>query len=198
MKSIGRNLDKVDIQSFAEYMNKLSPRQRRDVEAGRILGVFEDLSTVTSDTFERGIMALRSGQTTKAGELLRTVTHELVHLAVAVKRIDPQAFANFWNSKDADAVKVNGVSKRSIIAGYASRDDNNNLIYDEEGNLQYDMDESGLGEELVAEFEAKITMEWSAYEELLKDGFKTRWLTTEPWDKYLKDNQRPNATGLET
>ncbi len=40
-------------------------------------------------------------------------------------------------------------------------------------------------------------MEWSAYEELLKDGFKTRWLTTEPWDKYLKDNQRPNATGLD-
>ena len=156
MKSIGRNLDKVDIQSFAEYMNKLSPRQRRDVEAGRILGVFEDLSTVTSDTFERGIMALRSGHTTKAGELLRTVTHELVHLAVAVKRIDPQAFANFWNSKDADAVKVNGVSKRSIIAGYASRDDNNNLIYDEEGNLQYDMDESGLGEELVAEILAEM------------------------------------------
>ncbi|KZR75843.1 hypothetical protein [Prochlorococcus marinus] len=54
------------------------------------------------------------------------------------------------------------------------------------------------GKELVAEFEAKIAMEWSAYEELLKDGFKTRWLTAEPWDKYQKDNQRSNATGLET
>ena len=68
---------------------------------------------------------------------------------------------------------------------------------DNKGNLMPILRDSG-GEELVAEFEAKITMEWSAYEELLKDGFKTRWLTTEPWDKYQKDNQRPNATGLET
>jgi hypothetical protein len=41
---------------------------------------------------------------------------------------------------------------------------------------------SSDGVELVAEFDAKVTMEWSAYEELSKDGFKTRWFTTKPWD----------------
>lgn len=38
---------------------------------------------------------------------------------------------------------------------------------------------SSDGEELIAEFDAKVSIEWSAYEELYKDGFKVRWLTTQ-------------------
>ena len=32
-------------------------------------------------------------------------------------------------------------------------------------------------------------MEWSAYEELSKDGFKTRWFTTKPWDDLLQEQK---------
>lgn len=42
---------------------------------------------------------------------------------------------------------------------------------------------SSDGQELVAEFDAKVIMEWSAYEDLAKDGFRVRWLTTEPANK---------------
>jgi hypothetical protein len=48
---------------------------------------------------------------------------------------------------------------------------------------------SSDGQELVAEFDAKVIMEWSAYEELSKDGFKVRWFTTEPWDKRVAEHR---------